>query len=58
MGVLVQALMCIREENINDEIMAKILVILADVERDRRFDADLKLAPAWIEKLILECIKR
>lgn len=58
MGVLVQALRCIREENINDEIMAKIPVILADVERDRRFDADLKLAPAWIEKLILERIKR
>ena len=58
MGVLVQALRCIREENITDEIMAKIPVILADVERDRRFDADLKLAPAWIEKLILERIKR
>ena len=58
MGVLVQALRCIREENITDEIMAKIPEILADVERDRRFDADLKLAPAWIEKLILERIKR
>lgn len=58
MGVLVQALRCIREENITDEIMAKIPSILADVERDRRFDADLKLAPAWIEKLILERIKR
>lgn len=58
MGVLVQALRCIREENITDEIMAKIPAILADVERDRRFDADLKLAPAWIEKLILERIKR
>lgn len=58
MGVLVQALRCIRKENITDEIMAKIPAILADVERDRRFDADLKLAPAWIEKLILERIKR
>lgn len=58
MGVLVQALRCIREENITDEIMSKIPAILADVERDRRFDADLKLAPAWIEKLILERIKR
>lgn len=58
MGVLVQALRCIREENITDEIMAKIPAILADVERDRRFDADLKLSPAWIEKLILERIKR
>lgn len=58
MGVLVQALRCIREENITDEIMAKIPAILADVERDRRFDADLKLAPAWIGKLILERIKR
>lgn len=58
MGVLVQALRCIREKNITDEIMAKIPAILADVERDRRFDADLKLAPAWIEKLILERIKR
>ena len=58
MGVLVQALRCIRDENITDEIMAKIPAILADVERDRRFDADLKLAPAWIEKLILERIKR
>lgn len=58
MGVLVQALRCIREENITDEIMAKIPAILADVERNRRFDADLKLAPAWIEKLILERIKR
>lgn len=57
-GVLVQALRCIRKENITDEIMAKIPAILADVERDRRFDADLKLAPAWIEKLILERIKR
>ena len=37
---------------------ANMPAILADVERDRRFDADLKLAPAWIEKLILECIKR
>lgn len=58
LGVLVQALRCIREENITDEIMSKIPAILADVERDRRFDADLKLAPAWIEKLILERIKR
>lgn len=58
MGVLVQALRCIGEENITDEVMAKIPAILADVERDRRFDADLKLAPAWIEKLILERIKR
>lgn len=58
MGVLVQALRCIRKENITDEIMAKIPAILADVERDRRFDADLKLSPAWIEKLILERIKR
>lgn len=58
MGVLVQALRCIREENITDEIMAKIPAILADVERNRRFDADLKLAPAWIEKLIFERIKR
>lgn len=58
MGVLVQALRCIGEENITDEVMAKIPAILADVERDRRFDADLKLAPAWIEKLIRERIKR
>lgn len=57
-GVLTQALRSIGEENITDEIKAKIPAILSTVERDRRFEADLKLAPAWIEKLILELIKR
>lgn len=37
---------------------AKIPAILAEVEKDRRLEADLKLAPAWIEKLVLEQIKR
>ena len=45
-------------ENITDEMKAKIPAILADVEKDRRFEADLKLAPAWIEKVILEQIRR
>lgn len=57
-GVLTQALRSIGEENITDEIKAKIPAILSTVERDKRFEADLKLAPAWIEKLILELIKR
>ena len=57
-GVLVQALRSIGAENITDEMKAKIPAILADVEKDRRFAADLKLAPAWIEKLILEQIRR
>lgn len=57
-GVLVQALRSLGLENITDEMKAKIPAILADVEKDRRFEADLKLAPAWIEKLILEQIRR
>lgn len=57
-GVLTQALRSIGEDNITDEIKAKLPAILSTVERDRRFEADLKLAPAWIEKLILELIKR
>lgn len=57
-GVLTQALRSIGENNITDEIKAKIPAILSTVERDKRFEADLKLAPAWIEKLILELIKR
>lgn len=57
-GILVQALRSIGAENITDEIKAKIPAILADVAKDRRFESDLKLAPAWIEKLILEHIKR
>lgn len=57
-GVLTQALRSIGEDNITDEIKAKIPAILSAVERDKRFEADLKLAPAWIEKLILELIKR
>lgn len=57
-GVLTQALRSIGEDNITDEIKAKIPAILSTVERDKRFEADLKLAPAWIEKLILELIKR
>lgn len=57
-GVLVQALRCIGAENLTDEIKAKIPAILANVEKDRRFESDLKLAPAWIEKLIREQIKR
>lgn len=57
-GVLTQALRSFGEENITDEIKAKIPAILSTVERDKRFEADLKLAPAWIEKLILELIKR
>lgn len=57
-GILTQALRSIGEENITDEIKAKIPAILSTVERDKRFEADLKLAPAWIEKLILELIKR
>ena len=57
-GVLVQALRSIGAENITDEMKAKIPAILTDVEKDRRFEADLKLAPAWIEKLILEQIRR
>ena len=57
-GVLVQALRSIKAENITDEMKAKIPAILAEVEKDRRLEADLKLAPAWIEKLVLEQIKR
>lgn len=57
-GVLVQALRSMGAENITDEIKAKIPAILADVEMDRRFETDLKLAPTWIEKLILEQIRR
>lgn len=57
-GVLTQALRSIGEDNITNEIKAKIPAILSTVERDKRFEADLKLAPAWIEKLILELIKR
>ena len=57
-GVLVQALRSIGIENITDEIKSKILAILTDVKMDRRFEADLKLAPAWIEKLILDQIRR
>lgn len=56
-GVLVQALRSIGAENITDEMKAKIPAILADVKMDRRFEIDLKLAPAWIEKLILEQIR-
>ncbi|MGN0189862.1 MAG: DUF6088 family protein [Candidatus Cryptobacteroides sp.] len=57
-GVLVQALRSIGAENITDEMKAKIPAILADVKTDRRFETDLKLAPAWIEKLIFEQIRR
>lgn len=57
-GVLTQALRSIGEENITDEIKAKIPAILSTVERDKRFEADLKLAPAWIKRLLLELIKR
>lgn len=57
-GVLVQALRSIGAENITDEMKAKIPAILADVKMDRRFEIDLKLAPAWIEKLILEQIRQ
>ena len=57
-GVLVQALRSLGLENITDEMKAKIPSILADVEKDRRFEADLRLSPAWIEKLILEQIRR
>ena len=57
-GVLVQALRSIGADNITDVMKAKIPSILADVEANRGFDADLKLAPAWIEKLILEQIRR
>lgn len=57
-GVLVQALRSIGIENITDDMKAKILAILADVKMDRHFEADLKLAPTWIEKLILEQIRR
>ena len=57
-GVLVQALRSIGIENITDEIKSKILAILTDVKMDRHFEADLKLAPAWIEKLILDQIRR
>lgn len=57
-GVLVQALRSIGIENITDEMKSKILAILTDVTMDRHFEADLKLAPAWIEKLILDQIRR
>lgn len=57
-GILVQALRSIGPENITDEMRARIPAILSDVVKDRRFEADLKLAPAWIEKLILEQIRR
>ena len=57
-GILVQALRSIGTENITDETKAKIPAILTDVKTDRRFEADLKLAPAWVEKLILEQLGR
>ena len=57
-GILVQALRSIGLENVTEEMKAKIPAILAGVEQDRRFESDLKLAPAWIEKIIVDQIKR
>lgn len=57
-GILVQALRSIGLENVTEEMKAKIPAILAGVEQDRRFESDLKLAPAWIEKIIIDQIKR
>lgn len=50
--ILVHALQSIGQKNITDEIKAKIPAILQSVPKDKAFDADLRLAPAWIRKLI------
>lgn len=52
-GILVQALRCIGKENITSEIQAKVSAIIANIPKDRRFEADLKLLPAWISKIII-----
>ena len=41
------------------DVFKNMLSLLPESQySDRRFEADLKLAPAWIEKLILEQIRR
>jgi len=51
-GILVQALKSIGKDNVTEEIKAKIPVILAKVPKNKYLDADLRLAPVWIKKLI------
>lgn len=53
-GVLVQALRAVGADGVTEEIKAKIPGILKDVPRDKSFDSDLGLAPAWIRKVIRE----
>ena len=51
-GILVQALKSIGKDNVKEEIKAKIPVILAKVPKNKYLDADLRLAPVWIKKMI------
>jgi len=51
-GILVQALKSIGKDNVTEEIKAKIPVILAKVPKNKYLDADLRLAPVWIKKMI------
>jgi hypothetical protein len=55
-NILVQALRSVGENNVTEEIKARIPNILKDVPKDKRLDADLTLAPAWIRKVVNEMI--
>lgn len=51
--ILVHALQSIGQPNITENIKTKIPDILTSVPKDKTFEADLRLAPEWIRKLIL-----
>ncbi len=53
---LVHALQSIGRRNVTENIKTKIPGILASVPKDKRFEADLRLSPEWIRKLILSRI--
>lgn len=55
-SLVIQALKTIGQNNIDDEMLKKILLIL-EKEEEKNILNDAKLAPAWINKILTQSIK-
>lgn len=53
MPMLVQALKAIGNENVSDEDIQRLRTIMAEHPEDDTWNDDIKLAPAWIRKILV-----
>lgn len=56
-ALIIQALKSLGEQNINNEELDLIKQIIVEANEDDRIMKNIKLAPLWIQKIVLEIIK-